>query len=191
VLIGTVIVLSLIVVLLALPVTLTFQLSLKETLEADLRLGWAFGLVRADVSPDPQKSESEKREPARRRKPRHKKMNFMAAIRQTAFRRRILRFVSNVWHAIHKHNVRLRVRLGLGDPAATGRLWAAFGPLSGMLTRLRDIRIVLEPDFLDTTLEVNSSGTIKIIPLQLVIISLGLLFSPPIWRGIMSMRRSG
>ena len=190
-LIGTVIVLLLIVVLLALPVTLTFQLSWKETLSADLRLKWAFGLVRADVSPDPDNSGSEKREAARRRKSKPKKKNFVVAIRQYAFRRRMLRFVSDVWRAIHKQNVWLRVRLGLGDPADTGRLWAVFGPLSGMLTHLRDIRVALEPDFVDTTLEVDSSGTIRIIPLQLIIISLGLLFSPPIWRGIMSMRRAG
>lgn len=100
----------------------------------------------------------------------------MAAIRQPAFRRRILRFVSDVWHAIHKKNVRLLLRLGLGDPADTGQLWAVLGPLSGMLARLRDIRIAIEPDFLDSRLEVDSSGTIRMIPLRLAIIVLGLLF---------------
>ena len=115
----------------------------------------------------------------------------MAAIRQAPFRRRMLRFVSDLWRTIHKKNVRLLVRLGLGDPADTGRLWAVLGPLSGMLARLRDIRVTIEPDFLDATLEVDSSGTIRMIPLQIAIIVFGLLFSPPIWRGIMSMRRSG
>ena len=115
----------------------------------------------------------------------------MAAIRQAPFRRRMLRFVSDLWRTIHKKNVQLLVRLGLGDPADTGRLWAVLGPLSGMLARFRDIRVTIEPDFLDSTLEVDSSGTIRMIPLQIAIIVFGLLFSPPIWRGIMSMRRSG
>jgi hypothetical protein len=96
-----------------------------------------------------------------------------------------------VWRAIHKKNVRLLVRLGLGDPADTGQLWAIFGPLSAMLASLRDIRIAIEPDFLDTTFEVDSSGTIRLIPLQFAILALGLLFSPPMWRGIMLMRKSG
>jgi len=195
VLIGTVIFLSLIVILLAMPVTLTYQFSWKETPSADLRLNWAFGLVRADVSPDlakpgPDKPEATRKKGARRGKSTGKK-NFMAAIRQAPFRRRMFRFVSDLWHTIHKKNVQLLVRLGLGDPADTGRLWAVLGPLSGMLARLRDIRVTIEPDFLDATLEVDSSGTIRMIPLQIAVIVVGLLFSPPIWRGIMSMRRSG
>jgi len=195
VLIGTVIFLSLIVILLAMPVTLTYQFSWKETPSVDLRLNWAFGLVRADVSPDLAKPghdepEATRKKAARRGKSTGKK-NFMAAIRQAPFRRRMFRFVSDLWHTIHKKNVQLLVRLGLGDPADTGRLWAVLGPLSGMLARLRDIRVTIEPDFLDSTLEVDSSGTIRMIPLQVAIIVFGLLFSPPIWRGIMSMRRSG
>jgi hypothetical protein len=191
VLIGTVIVLLLIVVLLALPVTLTFQLSWKQTLTADLKLKWAFGLVRADVSPGPGKSESEKTEAARHRRSRGKKIKLMGVIRQRKFRRRILRFLSDLWRAIHKQNVRLRVRLGLGDPADTGRLCAVLGPLSGVFASMRHIRVVFEPDFLDSTLEVDSSGTVRMIPLQITFLALALLFSPAIWRGIMSMRRSG
>lgn len=192
-LIGTAIFLSLVVIVLALPVTLTYQLSWKKTLSADVRLNWAFGLVRADVSPDSAKSRSEKsvadrKKKGRRSTPRGRKGNVMAAIRERSFRQRILRFVSDLWHAVHKKNVELLVRLGLGDPADTGRLWAALGPLSGTLARMRDARIVVEPDFLDATFEVDSSGTIRVIPLQFVILALGLLVSPPVWRGIMLMR---
>ena len=195
-LIGTAIFLSLIVLLLAMPVSLTYQFSWKQTPSARLRVNWAFGLVRADVSPDlakpgPDKPGANGKKTARRGRSKARKANFMAAIRQASFRRRIFRFVSDLWRTIHKKNVRLLVRLGLGDPADTGQLWAVLGPLSGMLARLRDIRITVEPDFLDPTLEVDSSGTIRMIPLQVVILVFGLLFSPPIWRGIMSMRRSG
>ena len=186
-LIGTVIFLSLIVVLLAVPVTLTYQLSFRQTISADLRLIWAFGLVRADISPDPAKSKSRRREGASGKK----KSNVLVAIRRPSFRRRVLRFISDVWRAIHKKNVQLLVRIGLGDPADTGQLWAAFGPLSGMLARVRDIRIAIVPDFLDSTFEVDSSGTIRVIPLQFAILALGLLFSPSIWRGVMLMRASG
>ena len=195
-LIGTVIFLSLVVILLAIPVTLTYQLSWRETLAADLRLNWAFGLVRADVSPDlakpkPDKPEAAGKKANRWRKSKGKKTNFLAAIRQPSFRRRIVRFLSDVWRAIYKRNVRLLVRMGLGDPADTGQLWAVLGPLSGMFARVRDIRIAIEPDFLDATLEVDSSGTIRLIPLQFVVLALGLLFSPTVWRGIMLMRKSG
>jgi hypothetical protein len=196
VLIGTVIFLSLIVILLAVPVTMTYQLSWKQTLSANFRLNWAFGLIRADVSPDqvtskPGKPEATLAKTDRRGRSPDKKLNFLAAIRQRSFRRRILRFISDVWRAIHKKNVQLLVRLGLGDPADTGQLWGVLGPLSGAFAHPRDVRIAIEPDFLDSTFAVDSSGTIRMIPLQLAVLTLGLLFSPPIWRGIMLMRKTG
>jgi hypothetical protein len=196
VLIGTVIFLSLVVILLAMPVTLTYRFSWPGTPSADLRLKWAFGLVRADVSPGsgkpkPDKPDAGGRKAGRRRKSKGKRRNVMAAIREPAFRRRMFRFGADVWRAIHKKNVRLLVRLGLGDPADTGRLWAVLGPVSGILARRPDVTIAIEPDFIDSTLDVDSSGTVRIVPLQLVMIVLGLLFSPPVWRGIMLMRSSG
>jgi len=196
VLIGTVIFLSLIVILLAMPVTLTYQLSWKRTLSADLRLNWAFGLVRADVSPaqttsKPDTPGAARKKAGRRGRSKGRKTNIMAAIRQPAFRRRVLRFISDLWRRIHKKNVRLLVRLGLGDPADTGRLWAVIGPLTAMLARTRDASIAVEPDFLDATFEVDSSGTIRMVPLRFVILALGLLLSPPVWRGIVLMRTTG
>ena len=195
-LVGAVIFLSLVVILLAMPVTLTYQLFWKQTLSANIRLNWAFGLVRTDLSPDqhkpkPGKTEAARKKAGRRSKSKGRKTGFLAAIREASFRRRIVRFLSDVWRAIHKKNVRLLVRMGLGDPADTGQLWAVLGPLSGMFARLRDISIVIAPDFLDTTLEVDSSGTIRLIPLKFLFLALGLLFSPPIWRGIRLMRTSG
>ena len=195
-LIGTVIFLSLIVILLALPVTLTYRCSWKQVLSVDLRLDWAFGLVRADVSPDLGKSELDQADAAAGNgawwgKAKGRKSNFMAAIRHTSFRRRLLRFVSDLWSAIHKKDVRLWIRAGLGDPADTGRLWAVLGPLSGIFSRPGDISVAIEPDFLDATLEVDSSGTVRVVPLQIVAIALGLLVSPAMWRGMMLMRTTG
>lgn len=195
-LIGTVVFLALVIVLLAMPVTLTYQLAWKDTLSASVRLNWAFGLVNADVSPGKVGPSADKpgiagRKPDRRDNSKRRKANVMAAIRRAAFRRRVLRFVSDLWRAIHKTDVRLRVRLGLGDPADTGQMWAVLGPVSGMLARLREIRVAIEPDFDDATLEVDSSGTVRVFPLQVVIIVLGLLVSPPVWRGVMAMRTSG
>jgi hypothetical protein len=196
VLLGTVIFLSLIVILLALPVKLTYRCSWKRTLSADLRLNWAFGLVRADVSPDLSNAEPEQatavaRKGGWRGRTTGGKSNVLAAIRQRSFRRRILRLVSDLWSAIHKKDVRLWIRAGLGDPADTGRLWAVLGPLSGMISRPGDISVAIEPDFLDATLEFDSSGIVRVVPLQIVSIALGLLVSPAMWRGVMLMRSQG
>ena len=195
-LVGTVIFLLLIVILLAMPVTLAYRLSWKKTLSASLKLNWAFGLVRADVSPDLSNPEPDQATAVARKggwwgASTGRKSNVLAAIRQSSFRRRILRLVSDLWSAIHKKDVRLWVRAGLGDPADTGRLWAVLGPLSGIFLRPGDISVAIEPDFLDATLEVDSSGIVRVVPLQIVIIALGLLVSPAMWRGFMLMRTSG
>ena len=112
----------------------------------------------------------------------------MVALRQSAFRRRLFRFIGDIWHAIHKQHVVLRMRIGLGDPADTGQLWAVVGPLSGMLATVQEAMIEIEPEFIDTVFELDSSGNIRIIPLQLLSIVLGLLLSPAFWRGVNQMR---
>ena len=195
---GLTIVLLVFIALLAVPFTLTFQLSFQQAFQSDIKLYWLFGLVRVRLSPGQSKpSAEEKKEPApkarrskraSRKKKSDKKTNVFAAIRQKAFRRRIYRFIRDFWHAVHKQDVRLRVRIGLGDPADTGQLWAIMGPVAGTLSNLKSASIDIVPEFIDATLELDSSGSIRIYPLQLIYLAVGLLLSPPIWRGIRQMR---
>ena len=62
------------------------------------------------------------------------------------------------------------------------------GPVSGMLTNVRDASINIEPEFFESTLELDSSGRIQLIPLQIFGLAIALLFSPSIWRGFAQMR---
>jgi len=93
--------------------------------------------------------------------------------------------------ALQKKDVNLRVRVGLGDPADTGQLWAIVGPMAGILANVQQASIEIEPEFFDATFQVNSSGNIRLIPLQMIYLTAGLLLSPPIWQGIIKMRRAG
>ena len=120
-----------------------------------------------------------------------KKQNVFAVVRQKPFRRRIIRFISDLWHAVHKKNVSLRVRVGLGDPADTGQLWAIVGPVAGILANIQEASIKIEPEFFDTTFELDSSGSIRLIPLQMIYLTVALLLSPPVWQGIRQMRIVG
>ena len=106
------------------------------------------------------------------------------------FRQRVFRFIRAVWRAIHKQDLRLRMRIGLGDPADTGQLWALVGPLSGLLANNREASIEIEPEFFDAIFELDSSGSIRIIPLQLLYLAVGLLLSPSVWQGIREMRQT-
>lgn len=177
---------------LAVPVTVLFRLSWPNVRDNDVRLLWAFGLVRTRLSAElsgPESSQHEDDSESKKR-PSRDKGNVWAAIRQARFRQRLWRFAGDLWDAIHKHEIRLRMRIGLGDPADTGRLWAAIGPVSGLLAGVRAVEIAVEPEFQDQTLELAGSGQIRIVPLQLLYLAAGVCLSPSIWRGLRAMRAS-
>lgn len=191
---GVTIFLLLLIALLAIPVTLTFKVSFQQNFQSDIEVLWLFGLVHVRFSPVQLNSPSMEDEATVRqaghvgRSSRHNR-NLFPVFRQKAFRRRILRFMSDFWRAIHKRDVNLCARIGLGDPADTGQLWAIVGPVAGILSNTKEVSIDIVPEFIDTTIELDSSGSIRIFPLQIIYLAAGLLLSPPIWKGIKQMRK--
>jgi Protein of unknown function (DUF2953) len=188
-LIAVAVCLLLLIALLAIPITLRFELSWPRASRQSLELQWGFGLVRLQI-PVSGPSEQQAHHAARslQKKKQKKRRNVFAVLRQRAFRRRILRFIRELWHALRKQDVRIRVRLGLGDPADTGQLWAIVGPVAGMLSNFKEASIKIEPTFVDTTFELDSSGTLRVIPLQVLYFTVALFLSAPIWRGIRQLR---
>jgi len=190
---GVLVFLLVLIALLAIPFTLTFKVTWQQGFENDIRVHWLFGLVRVRIRPPKHKTQSPQAEQPEKKTKRdkaksRKKSNVLAAIRQKRFRQRIIRFISDIWHAIYKQDLNLRMRVGLGDPADTGRLWALVGPVTGMLANVKAASITIEPEFMDATFELDGSGAIRIIPLQLIYLTVALLLSPPVWQGIRKMR---
>ena len=93
-----------------------------------------------------------------------------------------------MWRSINREDLRLRARVGLGDPADTGQLWAIVGPISGMLAVSDEV--VIEPDFVDAVFEFDGSGRLSLVPLHVIATLIGLLFSPAVWRGVRASRNS-
>lgn len=193
---------TLFIALLAVPVSLTHDIHRRQTWQGEMTVVWLFGLVRIRFSPfQPSSKAKPTAEKSLAKKSSHitkttkkktqvtrKRKNAFATLRQKAFRRRIMKFIGDLWRAVHKENIRLRVCIGLGDPADTGQLWAIAGPIAGILASAKEASIEVIPDFLDTTLEVDSSGTVQLIPLQVITLTIGLLVSAPIRQGLWQMR---
>ena len=194
-------VVAVVVVLLAVPIELRFQGRGVEPFEGQVALRWLFGLVRFRVHlPDAARrppgaapsrhrgTGAEAEPPARRRAPRGKsragaaRTRAMAALRQPAFRRRALRLAVDLVRAAHLREFVLRLRLGLGDPADTGRLWAWLGPLAAALQSLRHAQVRLEPEFVDPVLEFELHGRARLVPLQWLALLVAFALSPPAWR---------
>jgi hypothetical protein len=191
------VVVTIAVALLAIPVTLTFRFAWPETAGNELQLRWAFGLVNLRLPTPFSKTPADTAEagarPARRaaKLRRGPKPNPFAALRQRPFRQRVLRLVRDLWRAVDRHNLRLNLRIGTGDPAETGQLWAVLGPISGILQNLEEGRIRVTPEFVDAVFDIDGSGRIRLFPLRILAIAAGLMLSPPIWRGLRAMRAGG
>ena len=190
---GVMILLLLLIVLLAIPVVLTFQVSRQQAFQGDITVLWFFGRVRVKRPLSRSKgfaSKDKVSEKQTRRFPRSsdKNQNAFAVLKEQIFRRRIIRFFGDFWYAIHMENVRLRVLIGLGDPAETGQLWAFVGPVAGMLASIQKASIEVEPDFSSARFELDGTGCVRFMPLHIIYLVVGLFLSPTFWQGMRQVR---
>jgi len=181
--------LALIIVTLEIPVVVTFQLEgtafeLGGAPAGHVTIRWLFGLVRLRI-PLPAATKpktSNANQAAKRKRPTHGKHSSLSGVvtvlRQAAFRRRVYRLVRDIFRALHLQRLRLYLRLGLGDPADTGRLWTIIGPLSVAAQNLRNAQVQFEPEFIDTVFEYRAHGTALLIPMQLLGLAIGFVLSP-------------
>lgn len=167
--------LVLVLILLGLPLHVAFQFEGLQAPCARFTVNGLFGLLRVglvlpaaarDSTRVPERPVT-KAQPAHRW-PRLGGAGVLAALRQAAFRQRLLRLARDMLAAAHLQQLRLRLRLGLGDPADTGCLWAVVGPVAAWARTHRDAEVQIEPDFIDAVLEIQAQGRARIVPLQLL-----------------------
>jgi len=182
--------LLILVFLLAVPVTLDFRVSWPRGPQREVVVGWGFGLVRLRIPAGTPggSGTGAKRQAATRRRPSRGKRNMTALLRRKAARRRLTRFIVDLWRAVRKEDLQIDIRLGLADPADTGQLWAFVGPLEGMLAGNRNAMIHIEPDFTGESVRVNGSGKVSLVPLRVIGLVLALFLSPSIWRALAASR---
>lgn len=179
--------------LLAIPIDAGFALERTEKLRGHVNIRWLFGLARFHIAiPPPPKQPTHKtkakEKEAHRRKQRHAPKKIVAILKQSAFRRRIYRFITRLLRAIHTHNLRLHVCIGLDDPADTGKLWALLGPVSAMATSLRRSEVRIIPEFTSAAFQFKSQGEVRVIPLELIAIIIAFALSPPTLRAWRELR---
>ncbi len=182
--------------LLAVPVGVAFRLERVEAFSARVDVRWLFGLVRVRVRVPRDRARPPRREgevggERPRRAARVAPRRIAGVLRDRAFRRRVERLVRDIVRAAHLDALRLRMRLGLGDPADTGRLWAVVGPLGAAARGLRGADVRLEPEFVDPVLELHARGRAVLVPLQLLALAVSFALSPPALRAWRAVRADG
>lgn len=159
-------------------------------INGQIRGDWLFGLVRFRIPiPGPSQTEPLPKRNTSTRKSKRKTgrdtLSILPLLRQSTFRNRVVRFAKDILRATHGRNLYLRLRIGLGDPADTGRLWALVGPVAGIAANIESAKVHLEPEFMESVFTIESHGTFRLIPLQIIFLTIVFMLSPtilPAWR---------
>jgi hypothetical protein len=185
VLVAVAVILGLLVLLLAVPVNVAFELAGIAPMSGQVCVRALFGLIQFRI-PVPVAQEAPEHPVSRRRRTGGGGgANALHALRQAAFRRRVYRLARDLFSASHLHQVHLRMRLGLGDPADTGLLWAFVGPLNAVAQGMPNVDVGIEPDFMEPVCEFELHGHLMLIPLQLLTLAIAFALSPTsirVWR---------
>lgn len=181
--------LALLILLLAVPIVLTFRFENAgfegmKAFKGQVTIRCLFGLVRirfpvpgdtrlhhSGTKPQTAKKRGKFREPSAR-------SNFVAVLRRATFRRRLYRLVKDLIRATGLRQLNLQMRLGLGEPSDTGCLWAFIGPLNAALQNLENAQVRIKPEFMDAVFEFHAHGQAQIVPLQLLGLAIGFALSP-------------
>jgi len=189
--------LALLIALLAVPLTVAFSIHRIKQTEGYVRFRWLFGLVRLQVripragrrEPRPDATPKKKAKRLRQTKKRGSGRAIVSLLKQPAFRRRVFKFIRDTLRATHTRDLFLRLRIGLGDPADTGRLWVIIGPIAGMAQILRSATVRIEPEFVDAVFEVESHGQFRVVPIQVIALAATFMLSPTMVRAWWRLRR--
>lgn len=162
-------------VLLSIPVDLSFYLEKDETLEYQAKLCLLFGFVTIDMNREHGKAEKS----VLPKKQKSGKADLMSLFRSKAFIKRIIRLILDLLYSCQIKELKLHCRIGLGDPADTGALVGILWPLL-----LSWKNIILKTDFQEAVFDGYCKAKIRIFPILIIGNLLAFIFSPVTVRAI-------
>ena len=175
--------------LLFVPVDVSLEMERKRALSVKLGFRWLFIHLRRELTRTHTKARSERERPHRQR--------FAIPLRTFAE----VGKVPGLWAAVRRLVVRLassmrvlevagRMRLGTGDPADTGRLWALVGPVVLWCNHWSPFDVGVEPDFSNACLTGTLGGTVRVYPARFVYGIGSTVFSVTTIRLVLAVMRS-
>jgi len=156
-------------VLLSIPVDLSFYLEKEETLEYQAKLCLLFGFITIDMNREHGKAEKS----VVPKKQKSGKADLMSLFRSKAFIKRLIRLMLDLLHSCRIKELNLHCRIGLGDPADTGMLAGILWPLL-----LPWKHTILKTDFQEAVFEGYCKMKIRIFPILIIGNILAFMFSP-------------
>jgi hypothetical protein len=135
-----------------------------------LKFSWFFGLVSRELTGKKGKPAG-KRKAARARKKRGwaNAGLLFKIIRTRGLLRHLKELITDVLGCFRFRDIFADFKIGLGDPADTGLLFAILGPATAFVGSSHLHRVRLEPSFVDdAVLQGYSHGTLRLRPIRLV-----------------------
>ncbi|MDD3591923.1 MAG: DUF2953 domain-containing protein [Sulfurovum sp.] len=156
-------------VLLFIPVDLSFYLEKDEILAYHAKLYLLFGSITIDMNRKNRKAEKS----VLPKKHKSGKTHLISLFRHKEFIQRFIRLILDLLHSCRIKDLKLHCRIGLGDPADTGMLVGIVWPLL-----LPWKNTILQTDFQEAVFEGYCKAQIRIFPIQIIGNLLAFVFSP-------------
>ena len=169
--------------LLAIPVHVSFVVRRREALSRRIYIGWMFGMIHVPLRPAKRRVSRRRRRRAGKRTTGHGR-RLLAMLRSRDFLSRALRLLRDVMRRVEVRRCDVQMRFGLDDPADTGQLWAAVGPIMAVVPTPSAARFAVEPDFTAPAFNLDARGEIRVIPIALMAVFASFLLSPPTVRAL-------
>ncbi len=177
--------------LLVVPVDIHIHINKEAAFHSLVRVRWLFGLITKEIKNQkkPRRAKSEARKKKKKaKKKRGKNIRLIFALLRTrGLIPALTRFLWNILRQIHIRELKIELRLGMGDPGETGMLFGLMGPLLLNTRTLLPLDIQIKPDFLNASLHGNCQATIRLIPIQFIMAFVILLASPTTVRVIKTL----
>jgi len=162
------------------PLDVVLHTDVYGKLKFRLRLSWLFGLVSREVT-GRKKPEEKKKVSKGKQKPgegRKRAGDIFGILRTRGLLEQLRCLLSDVLSRFKVRDLLADFRVGLGDPADTGLLFAFIGPATLWLNSVFPCQIRLQPSFEDeAVLEGYSFGEVRLLPIQMVAPVLRFAFS--------------
>ena len=167
----------------AVPVDLRLHLERDGATASRVRIEWLFGWVGTTIE---RKGEPRPKERKPRSSPPLRELleAWNAGLNQKTrtLLRRLRRFV-------HIHELRIRGRFGLADPADTGFALALLEALRGLFAAVPTLDVQVQPDFMAEGLSGEVDGALRVIPIGVLPALLAFGLSRPALRTLRVLRR--
>ena len=147
-----------------------------------MRLAWLFGLVSKEITKKDKKPEYKKGADNGKRKPRKRgpgAQTILKILRARGLLGQIKLLLKSILRLLRIKDLAADLKVGLGDPADTGLLFALIGPATFFIGSPFPNQINVQPSFTDeAVLEGSLHGALRLWPIQLI---------PPLLRFVFSL----